>query len=392
MFHHSKHKRKKFLPTTQLSIARLIQAIGLAGIDTIWAIYMNSFGLSISQIGFISAILVILTLIASFYSTPILEKLREFKVLILSLIIIIISYISIAFTNNLYLFLIFSAILVISSVFRINSFDILFRDEEKDDSKLNEDEGLLYTLINIGWLIGPLIAGFVLVTYNMQAVFISSSIFIVITLLILLTFNLKLPKKEKEKKLDINIILNIKEFIKTKKLYLPYLVALGIEIWWALIYIYVPLFIINKDLGNEIVGIFLSAVIVPLILFEFKAGKLVNKYGFKKLIVLGFFFLTIISIFAFFSNNIYLTLLLLILGSIFMAFIEPLQDSYFFKQVKGNQEEKFYPIFATSGDIGSLISKFSIAAILLFLPENFAYLIISIFMGLIGINCLKIKN
>ena len=49
-----------------------------------------------------------------------------------------------------------------SSILKTDAFDILFRDIS-NDSNLNEDEGLMYTLINVGWLFGPLIAGFILV-------------------------------------------------------------------------------------------------------------------------------------------------------------------------------------------------------------------------------------
>jgi hypothetical protein len=59
------------------------------------------------------------------------------------------------------------------SILKTDSFDILFRDVS-NDKKLNEDEGLLYTLLNVGWLFGPSIVGFVLVKLGMSFVFITS--------------------------------------------------------------------------------------------------------------------------------------------------------------------------------------------------------------------------
>ena len=88
----------------------------------------------------------------------------------------------------------------------------------------------------------------------------------------------------------------------------------------------------------------------------------------------------------------YCILILLGLGSVGMAAIEPLQDTFFFKYVKSKNEEKYYPIFATSGDIGNFFGKIIIAGILLFFADKYAYLIIGLIMFLIAGVCLKIKE
>jgi MFS family permease len=208
---------------------------------------------------------------------------------------------------------------------------------------------------------------------------------------VLLTLRIKYKDKNRTD-IDKNIKDNLLSYIKKKKLRIPYFVASGVEIWWSLIYIYMPLFIIKSGVGEEVVGIFLSLIIIPLILFEYKASVLSENLGFKKFLVGGFFLLGICAIFAFFSTNIYLTLAIIIVASFGMAIIEPLQDSFFFRKVKSNEEEKYYPIFATSGNIGSFIGKFCIAGVLLILPDKFAYLTIAVFMFAIGYSCLKIKE
>jgi MFS family permease len=140
------------------------------------------------------------------------------------------------------------------------------------------------------------------------------------------------------------------------------------------------------------VGYFLSVVIVPLVLFEFMIGRLSLKYGFIIFFFLGFFLLMVVGILSFFSTNFYFTLIVLGLASIPMAFLEPLQDSFFFKQISSNDEEKFYPIFATAADFGSFIGKISVAVFLIFMPEKFAYIVIAGFMGILALISLKVKN
>jgi MFS family permease len=102
------HKRRKHFHISkikEIGLIRLILALGLAAVDTVWAVYMESFNLSESMIGFISAFLLITSLIAALTTTPILEKLREYKVLILSMIITIIALLSLTITKSLWIFL-----------------------------------------------------------------------------------------------------------------------------------------------------------------------------------------------------------------------------------------------------------------------------------------------
>ncbi len=385
-----KFRRKNFRKTTKLSLIRMILAIGFACIDTVWVLYMDSFGVSQSEIGFISAALVLVTLVSSFFSTIILEKIDEFKILLYSLIVIATSYLVISFVNLFWIFILLSILITVVTILKTDCFDILFRDIS-NDKNLNEDEGLMYTLINVGWLFGPLIAGFVLVQFGMSFVFVTSSIFIFLGGFILYKLNFKTPEKKREE-IDSNIWKNLKDFFSDKKLIIPYVMAAGIEIWWALIYIYVPLFIIKNGMSEMFVGYFLSFVIIPLILFEFQIGKLSLKYGFRIFFFLGFFLLMIAGIVSYFSVNFYFTLVVLGIASIPMAFLEPIQDSYFFKQIASNDEEKFYPIFATAADLGSFIGKISIAVFLLFMPEKVAYLVIAGFMGVLTVIALKVKN
>ena len=147
---------------------------------------------------------------------------------------------------------------------------------------------------------------------------------------------------------------------------------------------------LEQNISEEFIAIYFAIIIIPLILLEFEVGKISEKIGFRKFFIFGFGSLTIISIISYFSSNIYLTITLLALASFAMAFLEPLQDSYFFKLIKEKDEEKFYPIYATAGDIGGFIGKIIISITLLFLPNEFAYLSIAILMGITTLYSFKV--
>ncbi len=386
---HRKH-RKKLSKSNELIFVRFFTAIGLACIDTIWALYMESFGLNESTIGFISGFLVLFSILMTFVSIPVIEKFNQNKLLFFSLIVTAVAYFSIAFFNSLWIFLLMALLLTIAAVFRIDCFDILFRDSTSKKD-LNKEEGLLYTFINLGWLIGPIIAGIIILRYGLLKVFYIASLFFILGVIVYWSMHLKSNIK-KRKKIDSNPIENIVSYFKNKKLHLPYIMASGIEVWWALVYVYVPLFMIKNSLTEGHVSIFMAFIIVPLVLMEFLVGKLSEKTGFKIMFTSGYLGLTIASILLFFTNFIGAQMVILIFACAFVGFLEPIQDTYFFKNVTKKEEEKYYPIFATSSDIGSFIGKMGLAVTLVFLPSNFVYLVMAIMMFGYFLVSLKISK
>ena len=389
MFHlHRKHR--KFSASSELTIIRLFIAIGLASIETVWSLFMNSLGFSDSAIGFISAGLVIVSVIVAIYSTPILEKFNQNKILIMSMAIGMVSYGIIGFFPSTAVFLTLATVLTIVSVFQTECFDIIFRDNTKK-KELSEKEGLLYTVLNVGWLIGPLIAGYVLLQYTISSVFFIASVFFAIAAILLIILHLKEVHKNR-KVIDKNIFGNIKEFFKTKKIHLPYILSAGIEVWWAIVCIYLPLFIIKNGLPNIAVGVFMTAITIPLIIIEYPVGKWAGTKGFKPFFYWGYGCLAMISVALFWlSGHIYTQLILIVIASFFVGFLEPIQDTYFFNNVKKDEEEKFYPFYSTAAHAGGLLGKVSIATVLLFLPEQYSYLIIGLFMAGFALLALQIK-
>lgn len=374
----------------KLLFVKLFLSLGIASISTIWSLYMNSLGLSESAIGFISAAFVVITFATVLFITPILEYFKQTKIIITSIIFAAGAYILIGLFNSLTLFLIMGTIITIMVTIRRVCFSIIFRDNVKNKD-LNKEEGFLYAISNIGWLLGPLIAGFFMIAYGIASVFFVAGGFFIITLILFLLIKLKnIPKHRTE--IHKNIFKNIKTFLKEKTIRLPYVMTIGIGIWWSLIYIYTPIFIIKNNLNPSTVGVFLACIVIPLILFETTVSKLSLKTGFRKFFIAGFLGVSIIVLIIFFVQNIIIQLVLLGIGNIFVSFVEPLQDTFFFKSTKQKDEEKYYPLFKTSNEMGSFIGKAAIAGVLLFLPNNYAYLMVFVLMITITFFAMKIPK
>lgn len=377
MLHNQRHRA--ISRSKELIFVSLFFAIALAVVDSVFSVYLHGFGLSDSMIGFIAGSLAFLSLFIALFITPVLEKFKQTRVFIVSLLIAVFGYAIIGFVHSLLLFLVVIVLITASGVIRITCLDILFRDNTSNKD-LNVNGGLFYRILNIGWISGLLISSVLLLWVRPRSIFLVASFFFAVGLILFVAIHLKNISK-KHKKLDVNPLENVSSFVRNSRLLLPYAMVMGIMSWWSLVYLYVPLFMISQGMSSSMIGVFFIATTVPLILFERQVGALSSKRGFRFFFMLGFGGLTLISLVLFFVDSIYLQLVLLSLGSVFVACLEPIQDTFFFKQVAKRDEEKFYPLFGTAGQIGSFAGKFFIAIVLFLLPNSYAYVATAFLMA-----------
>jgi len=380
---------KVFTRMGKLAIIGFLVAIALALVDTIWAVYMDSFVHSEAIVGFISAALTLIAIVSCFVLVPIIEKYKKSSLFFWSLILFGITYLLFAINTKFYIFVILAFFLTIFYILRMNSYGIIVKDKSTK-TQLSKNEGLIYTFMNLAWVIGPLIAGYLANAYGINLIFLVSAIFVFLSAL---AFKVsKINDVNIKKKLDKNIFKNTKEFFKNKNRVLSYFISGAINCWWILIYLFMPMHIIRTGLNNLWIGYFLFAVAVPLVLFEYKFSKLAGKKGFRKIFKTGFGILVLISLLCFFITNIYLVLLLLALASIGMAMLESTTEAYFFDIINKKQECKYYGPYNTGIDVCQFIGKILASVVLIFLPFNYIFLLFGALMFLMFLLSFKIKN
>lgn len=387
---YSRHAHHFLSKSSKLFFGDTMICLGLAITNTVWSLYVKSFGLTNSQVGLFSAFLVAISLLTSIFAIPIIEKYRKRKLLIGSVIIGIVAYTVIALADSFIVFAVAASILTAVSIFRMTSFGILFKHLIKPEN-FEKKEGLLYVFDNTGWLVGPLIAGYFLFKMPMQALFLISALFFFFALLSYSTLA-KIKIDTGRKFFDKNHLKNIKDFFTHKKLKYSYIARCGLAVWWALVYTYIPLFAIDKGITENEIALFLSVMILPLVLTEYKVGLLTKKISINTFLRTGLTGLIFISILLFFTADIRMQFLLIIIASVFAAFLEPTFEILFFKQTSSSEEEKYYSLYRTAVSVGSLATKVLIAFVLLSLPNNYAFIVVA---GLISISLLasfKIKK
>lgn len=379
-------KRFYFTRLNELLFLNLIIAIAISILNPIWPLYFNTFFNNNSLVGAFSSILSMVALVSFFIFTPIIEKYSERKIYLYGLLISILILILLAFNESFYFFVILILIYVMVSVLRAESFGIIYREESKIKT-LGKNEGLLYLLSNIGWLIGALFVIILLSAYNFKIIFLFSALFTFLASLIFLLYRKNIKKKYK----NINFLINIKNFLKNKELSKLYISSLGTSIWLGFIFIYIPLYIVENGFDKSFVGIFLFVFLIPY-LIEYFVGKKSDIVGTKFFIVSGYFLMGLFTILAYFIDNIYLILFFLVLGSFGVSFTAPTREVHFFKIIKKVEEEHYYGIFLTHMEVGLLLGKIIPAILLLFFNFKIVFLVIGVTMFLFFLYSFKLKN
>ena len=373
----------------ELGITAYMLSFGTSMIDTIWALYLYSFFHNASTVGFVSALFTGAMFFSLLALIPFIERIDESRAFKYIIFINGLIYLAFAINKNIILLIILTFANVILLNLRRVSYGILVRDESSIKN-LSKNEGLIYNLSNISYVIGPLVAGFIAEKYSINVVFALAFLFFMITTFML--FFVKFRKSHIPKTTHINIIKNFINFFRNWKRTTAYFMTMGVKIWWSFIYIFIPIEIINRGYGMVDVGFFLFIIAFPLIFFEYASGDFVSKAGHKLFYIYGYFILTILSLVLLYTDSMILLIFLLFLASFIFSFLEPMQESFFFKCIKKKDEDLYYPAFLTTTSIGSTFTKICIAAILLILPFNFVFLFMAIVMFSMFVIALNISE
>ncbi len=377
------------LQIEKLGLITIISSLAISLISSIWAIYFELLIKNPSEVGLINTFFGIVGLISFIVFIPIIEKNSKTKIFGLTFLIYSISYFLFLFFDSKFFLIFLGSIIYLLGSLRINVLGIILRDKSKENS-VSKNTGFMCTMLNISWLIGPVLAGFLSQKFGFKIVFFISGTLMLFSF-ILFKFS-KLKDSRTIKKIDKNPFKIMKDFFSKKKFVIIYLVSGGVSFWWAFIYLFIPLYIIESGKTNITIGFFLASIVLPLIFLEFLFGKMAAKFGLKKMFIHGYLIIVIVSLLCFFINNLIFMLILLVLGSVGMAMLEPTTEAYFFDITSKEEKDRFYGIYNTTITLNHAVSIFIVSILIKFFPFKYSFLIIGFFMLIFAILSLKTKN
>lgn len=337
-------------------------SLAFALFETVWPIKLETFAFTEAGTGLLSMSFILIALFTSLHSHKLFNHTVHGPVLrstmILAALLVIVSY-----APTLTTFIIFGLLLSMVATIRTNGFDLMMKHVGE---KHNVDvESNLYSLLNLAWLIGPLLSIPLLILFEYHTIFILSGMCILAAAMF----------KPMDTHKPVHHEISVSTFFK--RYWVPYTLTIAVEAWWALIYLFVPLNIIRSGYPDWTVAAYLAIVILPLPVIEFFSKRFTHRYGFKLQYITGFLGLFIVTLtipHVSFTAFIVLTLI----GTMFLGLIEPLQDSYFFHIVRKQDETRAVPLYGSSFEMGSIIGRGLLAFCLLVLPLQIAVLSLSL--------------
>jgi len=372
----------------RIAMYLFIAYIAFAAVAGIWSVYIEELLGNDAYVGFTISFFTIVSFLSFFLIIPIIEKNDKLKLTFFAYFFIAISYFVFYFNDSFWIFFVVASVSTVLTTIRISSTGIVI---EKNSSRKNlaRNEGFMYTIYNLSFFIGPLLGFLIAAVMGMKYVFFISALFLLISLLILRSA--KVNHGGKKRRVDVNPIKNFFDFFRSKDRTLAYVLGSGVNFWWSLIYVYVPLLII-KYLDGYWVGIFLAAVVVPLFLFEYPFSKKAGELGYKKFFFRGYILASLIALACFVIFDIWFIIPALIIASVGLAMLESTTESYFFDVLKGDEDQRFYPPYNTAINTGAFVGQVIPALILLFLDLRYVFLVFFVGCLLLALLSLRTKN
>lgn len=345
----------------------------IAMILPIFPLFIKKFVARDAYVGLLMALFAVEWIIITTLMDKILRKINKLHLAYISLLGLAISFLFLPLLTRLWQ-------LILVEVFRVFCFASmvvifgLFIRELAVKRNIGKIEGLSAVLMNIGYLLGPLLGGLIAKSYEIVYVFVFSSAISFIALGVLFFSGFK--EKMKKQVVCESVVYNIKDFFKQRDFRLLYLISAGLMILWVMIYTFTPLFFKSQGATESLIGIALAIVVVPLLLLEVITGTLADRHGYRKYFILGFSMIAVALFFAAFMKNLYFFIGFLVIASFGAAFIEPLREAYFFKLVKKKDETRFYTVYRTASDMAYLVAPLLFSAVLLLTDDNYTPLYI----------------
>jgi MFS family permease len=343
--------------------------------------YIEQF-IASKYVGLIYVIASIGAVVLAFVSNNILRAIGNvnFVLILMSAITILLLIIGFAF-NPILTIIAFILFLTINPQIYFNIDIFLETLIGTDENSTGSKRGLILTVMSIASFFSPIAMSYIVGhENNLSAVyFVAAGIGLVFIMLIIARFrNFFDPTYIVIKPLDLIKKTHLNGDIKIV-LYGQFLLQFFYT--WAVIYI--PLYLATEiGLDWDAIGKIIAVGLFAFVILEYPIGRLADKHiGEKEMMALGFVILSVGSAFISFfdTTNILNWMILAFITRIGASLVEVTTESYFFKQVKGD-DSSLISTFRLTRPIANLFGALIGSLSLIFLPFNLIFVILGLIL------------
>jgi len=272
--------------------------------------------------------------------------------------------------------IIFAALYLISSSIEWVALDVIL-ESYSTDKMSGRIRGFHLMIFNLGFLFGPLLSVKILEKFNFYGIFLALFFINTIILIISLTGLSHVNHRFKQ---ELSAWGVIKKMVQRTEIARIYYISFVLELFYALMIIYVPIYLLDLKLSWNDIGWIFTVMLLPFVLLQYPAGFLADKkWGEKKFIIFSLIIMLFSTLAVFFatSKNVAIWAAILFATRIGAALIEVLRDSYFYKEIDARDVDLIH-FFRTAMPMGYIVATALSSIVLFFLPTKYSFIIIAV--------------
>jgi hypothetical protein len=222
---------------------------------------------------------------------------------------------------------------------------------------LTQSEPLRLTLSTLSWMVGPFAGVWLYQTYGSWVPQVASACVSIILLLVFWQLRLKenriLPSGAFGRTSPVT---NIKRFAAQPRLRLAWAIALGRSCFWATLFTYGPLLMIEGGLGKKVGGLLISAS-QAMLLFAFVFGRLAQQVSVRVIIVLSFLTISLALVGAGLAGRAHpgTAAMLLLVASLFATGLDAVGGIPFLRAVRFSERQQMASVYRTFIEFSELL-------------------------------------
>jgi len=341
---------------------------------------------SVQTVGWFFVAAMIFTIIGMDLLPSLIKHFSNYKIALILLVFYPLSILLLISTDSAVVALAAFIILTISTYLLMITMDIMVERFSVDASTGRTRAGYL-TFINAGWLVCPLVSGWLVGEGNYRLVFAIAAIMSILMLVVVLSQHKKL--QDQIEYTHRSNWQTVKMMWQQRNLRHIFGVAFILHLFYSFAVIYVPIYL-NETLGFSWpeLGVIFTIMLLPFVILEWPAGIIADKYlGEKEIMITGLLIMIIASflIFSVHSYSLLVWAAILFFSRSGAALVESMRDVYFFKKVDV-QDVDYINLFRNNQPLGYLVGSGLAVAILKFFPINYLFLFLAIFI-FFGVYC-----
>ncbi len=245
---------------------------------------------------------------------------------------------------------------------------------------IGEIRGMNLTLMNLGIMLGPVTAGFLIARYGFSSVYLFSS-FLAVMMVLFTWQNFRyMETKISEYSVD-NISSFFKKIIRRVELRDIFVIAFLLQFFYSWMIIYTPIYLTSLGFSYSEIGIMFAIMLAPFVIFEIPAGYLADKYlGETEMVTLGLLIMAFSTVCVFFVSGFWSFTIVLFVSRVGASIVEIMRDSYFYKIIK-DKDIELINLFRATGPVSRIIAPLIATVVIAFFPMRYLYLLLGIVMA-----------